>query len=110
MYKSGISCNGILYKRTLHNVILGKSGIFYKRISHNVIFSKSGIFYNGLLYKGIPQIRNLRFELCRLPQRPSLTLHPLGGSTPLHVAIVPTESKGKTEGNDWDTACGNFKT
>jgi hypothetical protein len=29
---------------------------------------------------------------------------------PSHVAIVPTESKGKTEGNDWDTACGNFKT
>jgi hypothetical protein len=26
------------------------------------------------------------------------------------VAIVPPESKGKTEGNDWDTACGNFKT
>jgi hypothetical protein len=25
------------------------------------------------------------------------------------VAIVPPESKGKTEGNDWDTACGNFK-
>jgi hypothetical protein len=28
----------------------------------------------------------------------------------LLVAIVPPESKGKTEGNDWDTACGNFKT
>jgi hypothetical protein len=26
------------------------------------------------------------------------------------VAIVPPESKGKTEGNDWDWACGNFKT
>jgi hypothetical protein len=25
------------------------------------------------------------------------------------VAIVPPESKGKTEGNEWDTACGNFK-
>jgi hypothetical protein len=24
--------------------------------------------------------------------------------------MVPPESKGKTEGNDWDTACGNFKT
>jgi hypothetical protein len=29
---------------------------------------------------------------------------------PLHVAIVPPESKGKTEENNWDTACGNFKT
>jgi hypothetical protein len=28
---------------------------------------------------------------------------------PSHVAIVPPESKRKTEGNDWDTACGNFK-
>jgi hypothetical protein len=26
------------------------------------------------------------------------------------VAIVPPESKGKREGNDWDTACRNFKT
>jgi hypothetical protein len=35
---------------------------------------------------------------------------PVRWQHPLHVAIVPTESKGKTEGNDWDTACGNFKT
>jgi hypothetical protein len=26
------------------------------------------------------------------------------------VAIVSTESKGKTDRNDWNTACGNFKT
>jgi hypothetical protein len=26
------------------------------------------------------------------------------------VAIVPPESKGKSEGNDWETACGSFKT
>jgi hypothetical protein len=26
------------------------------------------------------------------------------------VAIVSTEQKGKTDRNDWDTACGNFKT
>jgi hypothetical protein len=26
------------------------------------------------------------------------------------VAIVPAESKGKREGNDWNTACRNFKT
>jgi hypothetical protein len=26
------------------------------------------------------------------------------------VAIVSTERKGKTDRNDWDTACGNFKT
>jgi hypothetical protein len=25
------------------------------------------------------------------------------------VAIVSTERKGKTDKNDWDTACGNFK-
>jgi hypothetical protein len=35
---------------------------------------------------------------------------PVRWQHPSHVAIVPTESKGKTEGNDWDTACGNFKT
>jgi hypothetical protein len=35
---------------------------------------------------------------------------PVRWQHPLHVAIVPTESKGKTEGNNWDTACGNFKT
>jgi hypothetical protein len=27
-----------------------------------------------------------------------------------HVAIVPSEIYGKTDKNDWDTACGNFKT
>jgi hypothetical protein len=26
------------------------------------------------------------------------------------VAIVYTEREGKTDRNDWDTACGNFKT
>jgi hypothetical protein len=35
---------------------------------------------------------------------------PVRWQHPSHVAIVPPESKGKTEGNDWDTACGNFKT
>jgi hypothetical protein len=25
------------------------------------------------------------------------------------VAIVSSERKGKTDRNDWDTACGNFK-
>jgi hypothetical protein len=28
---------------------------------------------------------------------------PVRWQHPSHVAIVPTESKGKTEGNDWDT-------
>jgi hypothetical protein len=35
---------------------------------------------------------------------------PVSWQHPSLVAIVPPESKGKTEGNDWDTACGNFKT
>jgi hypothetical protein len=35
---------------------------------------------------------------------------PVRWQHPLLVAFVPPESKGKTEGNDWDTACGNFKT
>jgi hypothetical protein len=35
---------------------------------------------------------------------------PVRWQHPSHVAIVPPDSKGKTEGNDWDTACGNFKT
>jgi hypothetical protein len=35
---------------------------------------------------------------------------PVRWQHPLLVAIVPPESKGKTEGNDWYTACGNFKT
>jgi hypothetical protein len=35
---------------------------------------------------------------------------PIRWQHPSHVAIVPSESKGKTEENDWDTACGNFKT
>jgi hypothetical protein len=35
---------------------------------------------------------------------------PVRWQHPSHVAIVPPESKGKTEGNDWETACGNFKT
>jgi hypothetical protein len=35
---------------------------------------------------------------------------PVRWQHPSHVAIVPTESKGRTEGNNWDTAYGNFKT
>jgi hypothetical protein len=35
---------------------------------------------------------------------------PVRWQHPSHVAIVPPESKGKTEGNDWDTACGNLQT
>jgi hypothetical protein len=34
---------------------------------------------------------------------------PVRWQHPSHVAIVPPESKGKTEGNEWDTACGNLK-
>jgi hypothetical protein len=35
------------------------------------------------------------FELCRLPQRPSLTLHPLGGSTPRLWPLFLLRAKGK---------------
>jgi hypothetical protein len=35
---------------------------------------------------------------------------PIRWQHPSHVAIVRPESKGKREGNDWDTACRNFKT
>jgi hypothetical protein len=35
---------------------------------------------------------------------------PVRWQHPSHVAIVPPESKEKREGNDWDTACRNFKT
>jgi hypothetical protein len=35
---------------------------------------------------------------------------PVRWQHPSHVAIVRPESKGKREGNDWDTACRNFKT
>jgi hypothetical protein len=35
------------------------------------------------------------FELCRLPQRPSLTLHPLGGSTPRMWPLFLMRAKGK---------------
>jgi hypothetical protein len=35
---------------------------------------------------------------------------PVRWQHPSLVAIVPPKSKGKTEGNDWDTACGNFQT
>jgi hypothetical protein len=37
----------------------------------------------------------LRFELCRLPQQPSLTLHPLGGSTPRMWPLFLLRAKGK---------------
>jgi hypothetical protein len=35
------------------------------------------------------------FELCRLPQRPSLTLRPLGGSTPCMWPLFLLRAKGK---------------
>jgi hypothetical protein len=35
------------------------------------------------------------FELCRLPQQPSLTLHPLGGSTPRMWLLFLLGAKGK---------------
>jgi hypothetical protein len=35
------------------------------------------------------------FELCRLPQRSSLTLHPLGGSTPCMWPLFLLRAKGK---------------
>jgi hypothetical protein len=35
------------------------------------------------------------FELCRLPQRPSLTLHPLGSSTPRMWPLFLLRAKGK---------------
>jgi hypothetical protein len=35
------------------------------------------------------------FELCRLPQRPSLTLHPLGGSNPRMWPLFLLRTKGK---------------
>jgi hypothetical protein len=35
------------------------------------------------------------FELCWLPQRPSLTLHPLGGSTPRMWPLFLMRAKGK---------------
>jgi hypothetical protein len=35
------------------------------------------------------------FELCWLPQRPSLTLHPLGGSTPCLWPLFLLREKGK---------------
>jgi hypothetical protein len=37
----------------------------------------------------------LPIELCRLPQRPSLTLHPLGGSTPRMWPLFLLRAKGK---------------
>jgi hypothetical protein len=37
-------------------------------------------------------------------------IEPVRWQHPSHVAIVPPENKGKSEGNDWDTACRNFKT
>jgi hypothetical protein len=35
------------------------------------------------------------FKLCRLPLRPSLTLHPLGGSTPRMWPLFLLRAKGK---------------
>jgi hypothetical protein len=35
------------------------------------------------------------FELCRMPQRPSLTLHPLGGSTPRMWPLFLLRAKGE---------------
>jgi hypothetical protein len=42
-----------------------------------------------------PIYRKWLFELCRLPQQPSLTLHPLGGSTPLMWPLFLLRAKGK---------------
>jgi hypothetical protein len=40
-------------------------------------------------------LKRLVFELCRLTQRPSLTLHPLGGSTPRLWPLFLLRAKGK---------------
>jgi hypothetical protein len=44
--------------------------------------------------RGLQDTINL-FELCRLPQRPCLTLHPLGGSTPCLWPLFLLRAKGK---------------
>jgi hypothetical protein len=45
--------------------------------------------------KCIKTWQSMYFELCRLPQRPSLTLHPLGGSTPRMWPLFLLRAKGK---------------
>jgi hypothetical protein len=51
-----------------------------------------------------------RYRALSAASAAKFNIAPIRWQHPLHVAIVPPESKGKTEENDWDTACGNFKT
>jgi hypothetical protein len=50
------------------------------------------------------------FELCRRPQQPSLTFHPVGGSTFGLWPCFHLRDGGKMDRNDCHTAWGNFKT
>jgi hypothetical protein len=60
---------------------------------------------NVLSDKQVPNIRALSAASAA-----KFNITPVRWQHPSHVAIVPTESKGKTEGNNWDTACGNLQT
>jgi hypothetical protein len=50
-----------------------------------------------------------KFELCRLPQRPSLTLHPLGGSTPRMWPLFRLRAKGKRKEMTGTQHVGTYK-
>jgi hypothetical protein len=53
---------------------------------------------------------NLDIRALSAASAAKFNIAPVRWQHPSLVAIAPPESKGKTEGNDWDTARGNFKT
>jgi serine/threonine protein kinase len=81
-------------------------------------FEKDGVLMiemeyadGGNLAEFLSKRKTCVFELClSAASAAKFNIAPVRWQHPSHVAIVPTESKGKTEGNNWDTACGYFKT
>jgi hypothetical protein len=64
-----------------------------------VLFHSSPFFTNIIYIRALSAASAAKFNIA-----------PVRWQHPSHVAIVPPESKGRREGNDWDTACRNFKT
>jgi hypothetical protein len=82
-----------------------------KRVFSEKMLSDSEIlFWSIIAIQILLTSHSIQIRALSAASAAKVNITPVRWQHPSHVAIVPTESKGKTEGNDWNTACGNFKT